>query len=104
MCVFDAKDILAPNGDFLLDEIRGMERVDKAYYKTLKIVLQMRENTAQAKWRNSCRISDMDQGSREAMQAILCPFAERLYSLLTFLQSIISDMLFHLWNGLIFLL
>lgn len=46
MCVFDAKDILGPNGDFLLDEIRRMERVDKAYYKTLKIVLQMRENAA----------------------------------------------------------
>lgn len=46
MCVFDAKDILAPYGDFLLDEIRWMERVDKAYCKTLKIVLQMRENPA----------------------------------------------------------
>lgn len=46
MWVFDAKDILVPNGDFLLDEIRETERVDKAYYKTLRIVLQMRGNTA----------------------------------------------------------
>lgn len=46
MCVFDAKDILTPYRDFLLDAIRQMERVDKAYYKTLKIVLQMRENPA----------------------------------------------------------
>lgn len=46
MCVFNAKDILAPYGHFLLDEIRRTERVDKAYYKTLKIVLQVRENPA----------------------------------------------------------